>query len=82
VSCTVGYFVYRHIDRPRTGGVLNQRDLLMVGAQGVVFTAITHGHGKVKLGDTVWIAEGPSLAEGEPVIVKSVRGSRVVVERA
>lgn len=82
ISCAVGYFVYRHRDRPRTGGVLNQRDLLMVGARGVVFADIVNGQGKVKLGDTVWIAEGPTLSEGEPVVVKSVRGSRVVVEPA
>ena len=82
VSCTLGYFVYRHIDQARSLGPLNQRDLLMVGSRGTVFADITNGQGKVKLGDTVWIAEGPSLAEGDPVVVKSVRGLRVVVEKA
>jgi membrane protein implicated in regulation of membrane protease activity len=82
ISCAVGYFVYRYADLPRRGEHLNQRDLLMVGARGIVFADIVNGQGKVKLGDTVWIAEGPSLSEGDPVIVRSVRGSRVVVERA
>jgi membrane protein implicated in regulation of membrane protease activity len=36
----------------------------------------------VRLGDSVWLAEGPNLSEGTSVIVKSVRGTRVIVEEA
>jgi membrane protein implicated in regulation of membrane protease activity len=38
-----------------------------------------HGTGKVRLGDTVWLAEGPDLPTGTAVIVKSVRRARVRV---
>ena len=41
-----------------------------------------NGEGKVRLGDSIWLAEGPALDEGTPVIVRSVRGTRVVVEAA
>ena len=83
VSCAGGYFVYggfnahRRPQRP-----LNERDALMVGAQGVVCASFTAGRGKVRLGDTVWLAEGGDFAEGTPVVVKAVRGTSVIVESA
>ena len=81
LSCVAGYFVYRRIDHPRPDETpLNQRDMLMVGAHGVVCSNIVNGEGKVRLGDTVWLAEGPSLSEGTSIVVKSVHGARVVVE--
>jgi membrane protein implicated in regulation of membrane protease activity len=36
----------------------------------------------VRIGDSVWLAEGPTLAAGAAIVVKSVRGARVVVEAA
>src|ERR1700722_17637003 len=81
LSCLVGYFVYRHVDRRRSdGALLNQRGLLMVGARGFVCSPIVNGEGKVRLGDTVWLAEGPALEDGVPIVVNSVHGARVVVE--
>ncbi len=83
LSCVVGYFVYRHIDLRQQGGApLNQRDFSTIGRRGVVSSTFANGEGKVRLGDTVWLAEGPNLTEGTPVVVKSVRGARVVVEAA
>jgi len=80
-SCVMGYFVYRAFARQRTGGAaLNQRDLMVTGAKGVVCDPLRNGRGKVRLGDSVWLAEGPDLAEGTPVTVKSVRGTTLVVE--
>ena len=80
LSCVVGYFVYGHVDRPRTDQApLNQRAALLVGERGVVCADILHGTGKVRLGDTVWLAEGPDLPTGTAVIVKSVRRTRVRV---
>src|SRR5579864_9490778 len=55
LSCGGGYFVYRRIDhRPRGDTPLNQRNLAMVGARGVVCQALVNGLGKVRLGDSVW----------------------------
>jgi membrane protein implicated in regulation of membrane protease activity len=79
-SCFVGYFVYRHVDkRQREEPMLNQREVQLVGERGVVCSDIFHGRGKVRLGDTVWLAEGPDLPTGTAVIVKSVRRARVRV---
>ena len=80
VSCFAGYFVYRHTDRRQPdAAMLNQRDALLVGERGVVCSDIVHGEGKFRLGDTVWLAEGPDLPDGTPVIVKSVHRARVRV---
>lgn len=84
VSCLAGYFVYRRLDRRRRHGEdpLNQRHLAMVGERGRVCEAFANGQGKVRLGDSVWLAAGPDLADGTPVIVSGVRGTRLVVEAA
>jgi membrane protein implicated in regulation of membrane protease activity len=80
LSCFVGYFVYRQIDRRHADKpTLNQREALLVGEHGVVCADIFHGTGKIRLGDTVWLAEGPDLPAGTAVIVKSVRRARVRV---
>ncbi len=82
-SCVVGYFVYRrggnrHSDRTP----LNERGLAMVGARGFVCAPIVNGEGKVRIGDSIWTAEGPSLPEGAAIQVSAVRGTRVVVAPA
>jgi inner membrane protein len=80
LSCFAGYFVYRQVDRrPIEGGVLNRREAQLVGQRGVICSDIIHGQGKVRLGDTVWLAEGPDLPAGTAVVVKSVRRARLRV---
>jgi inner membrane protein len=80
ISCAAGYFIYRRFNHPKDAAPLNQRNLLMIGAQGVVCLDIVNGQGKVRLGDSVWLADGPNLPEGAHVIVKSVQGTRITVE--
>lgn len=80
VACVTGYFVYQRLITPATGAAaLNQRGLEMIGTAGTVFEAITDGRGKVALGDSVWLAEGPDLAAGTAVVVTDVRGTIVIV---
>jgi membrane protein implicated in regulation of membrane protease activity len=80
ISCGAGYFIYRRLNHPKETAPLNQRNLLMIGAQGVVCLPIMNGQGKVRLGDSVWLADGPNLPEGTHVIIKSVHGTRITVE--
>ena len=82
-SCFVGFFVYRRLNvRPTARDALNQRDQRMIGTRGTVCERFVNGQGKVRIGDTVWLAEGPDLAEGTAIIVKSVRGTWVIVKPA
>ena len=81
LSCVAGYFAYRRLHRRRRGEMpLNERGQAMIGARGTVCEAFVNGCGKVRLGDGVWLADGPELAEGTPVIVSAVRGTRLVVQ--
>jgi membrane protein implicated in regulation of membrane protease activity len=83
VSCLAGYFVYRKLGRRRRRELrLNERNLALVGARGTVCEAFVNGHGKVRLGDGVWLAAGPDLAEGTAVVVSAVHGTRLFVEAA
>jgi membrane protein implicated in regulation of membrane protease activity len=80
VSCIGGYFVYRRMQSDRGAGVpLNAPRQSMVGARGTVYQAFFDGRGKVRIGDTVWLADGPDLTEGTPVVVRRVRGTRLEV---
>lgn len=77
--CIVGYFVYRSLNvQPATS--LNRRELGIVGAEGIVAEPIQNGHGKVRLGDTVWLAQGPDSPVGTPVRVRALLGTTVQVE--
>jgi inner membrane protein len=83
LTCVGGYFIYRNVfGSYKKEGALNDRAKQMIGAKGVVSVPIVNGHGKVKLGDTVWLAEGPDLESGAAIIVKGVRGITVIVSAA
>jgi membrane protein implicated in regulation of membrane protease activity len=54
----------------------------MIGAKGLVAETIENGHGKVRLGDSVWLAEGPDMQSGAPIAVVGVKGTVLIVEPA
>ena len=61
---------------------LNVRGQQYVGRSLIVEQAILNGRGKVRVGDTLWPAEGPDVPAGEWVTVTGARGTVLVVERA
>ncbi len=63
-------------DRP----LLNRRAKQHIGRTYVVAVAIQEGRGKVKVGDSVWQAEGPDQPEGARVTVTDVDGVVLRVE--
>jgi membrane protein implicated in regulation of membrane protease activity len=60
---------------------LNVRGAQYIGRTVTVEEPIRSGRGKVRVGDTVWQAEGPDAPAGVRVKVKSVNGTVLVVER-
>jgi membrane protein implicated in regulation of membrane protease activity len=60
---------------------LNVRGQQYVGRSLVVEQAIENGRGKVRVGDTLWSAEGPDAPAGTRVTVTGSRGTVLVVER-
>jgi inner membrane protein len=63
---------------------LNERAQQYVGRSLVVAEPIENGRGKVRVGDSVWQAEGPDVPVGSRVKVTGARGTVLVVvaERA
>ena len=60
---------------------LIQRDVELIGKRRALHKKISISlKGKVRLGDTVWLAEGPALRKGAGVFVKAVRGTVVIVD--
>jgi len=60
--------------------LLNQRGARLVGQTALVVQAIEHGSGRVKLGDSEWIARGPNVAAGERVRISGSEGAVLLVE--
>lgn len=61
---------------------LNVRANQYIGRSLIVEQAIQNGRGKVRVGDTLWTAEGPDSPAGARVTVTEARGTVLVVERA
>jgi inner membrane protein len=59
---------------------LNIRGMQYIGRKVVVEVAIKNGRGKVRVGDTVWNAEGEDAPAGAEVVVTGVNGTNLVVE--
>ena len=60
--------------------LMNRRGARLVGETALVVQAIEHGSGRVKLGDSEWIARGPNIAAGERVRVCGSEGAILLVE--
>lgn len=60
--------------------LLNRRGAQLVGRRFVLAEAIVNGRGKVKVGDSEWLAEGPDLPAGSEVEVVAVSGATLRVE--
>jgi membrane protein implicated in regulation of membrane protease activity len=60
---------------------LNRRTAQLVGRILIVEEAIEGGRGKVRVGDTLWLVEGPDMPAGAQVRVAAHRGNLLVVER-
>ncbi len=61
---------------------LNVRGQQYVGRSVVVEQAIENGRGRVRVGDTLWSAEGPDTPAGTSVTVTGTRGTVLVVKPA
>src|SRR5688572_15441861 len=61
---------------------LNVRGQQYVGRSVVVEQAIENGRGKVRVGDTLWSAEGADAPAGTSVTVTGTRGTVLVVKPA
>ncbi len=61
---------------------LNVRGAQYIGREFVVAESIKGGRGRIRVGDTLWQAEGEDAPEGSRVRVKSANDTVLMVERA
>lgn len=62
--------------------LLNDRAQRLIGQTVMVVSAIEHGTGRVKVGDSVWTARGPDAPEGARVRVTGAEGTCLEVQPA
>ena len=60
--------------------LLNQRGAQLIGRQVVVTQAIEGGSGRVRCGDSEWLAQGPDADVGARMTVTGSLGSVLIVE--
>jgi hypothetical protein len=60
--------------------LMNRRGARLVGETATVVQAIEHGSGRVRLGDSEWIARGPNVGAGEHVRISGSEGAILLVE--
>jgi membrane protein implicated in regulation of membrane protease activity len=72
------YRWYRQLTAQGRPASVNMPDRL-IGAVGTVEDPFIAGQGKIRLGDSVWLARGPLLPKGRPVTVTAVEGTVLVV---
>jgi len=83
VSCVVYWrFVRKVVDERSDQPLLNRRAEQFIGRRYTLDTAIVGGKGKVRIGDSPWLAEGPDLPAGAEVEVIAVSGTTVKVRAA
>lgn len=59
---------------------LNDRGASLIGRTADLIDPIVNGHGRVRIGDTIWMVNGPDLPSGTKVRVVSSHGSGLKVE--
>jgi inner membrane protein len=83
ISCFVYWkFIRRAIDEPSDQPLLNRRGEQLIGRRFVLETAIANGQGKARVGDSLWLVEGPELPVGATIEVVAVDGSTLQVRPA
>lgn len=60
--------------------LLNQRGSRLIGETAVVTQALEGGSGRIRLGDSEWIARGPDIETGTRVRIVGSEGTALLVE--
>jgi inner membrane protein len=84
VFAMISCFVYWKFVRPLMNSaseqpLLNRRGEQLIGKRYVLATPIINGHGKARVGDSLWLVEGADLPSGTAVEVFAVDGTTLMV---
>lgn len=75
----VGSKIVRTHDTASDEPLLNQRVQQLIGRTATLSEPISNGRGRIRLGDTLWMVQGPDMPTGAQVRVSGVDGSELVV---
>lgn len=80
-SC-YGYWRYLrpYLDKRTDQPLLNRRGEQLIGQRYILDSAIINGRGKARVGDSVWLVEGPDSPAGMSVEVLAVTGTTLRVQ--
>ncbi|MDF1601719.1 NfeD family protein [Mesorhizobium sp. YIM 152430] len=79
-SVIVGRYAFGSDKGESDQPLLNQRERQLMGQVSTLEEPIRDGHGRIRLGDTLWLATGPDLAAGTRVRVTGADGTTLRVE--
>jgi membrane protein implicated in regulation of membrane protease activity len=82
VSVLIGRRLFPYTEQVSDQGSLNLRGHQYVGRTFTLEQPIVEGRGRLRVGDSLWSAEGPDLAAGTRVRVTGVKSTVLVVEAA
>jgi membrane protein implicated in regulation of membrane protease activity len=88
VLALISAYAGNRLMRGRSGDsdmpLLNQRGEQMIGKLATLTEPIKDGHGRIRIGDTLWRVSGPDLPVGTQVRVKAATAAdlELVVEKA
>ncbi|WP_133366165.1 NfeD family protein [Qipengyuania sediminis] len=71
---------YRDQPIESTDPLMNNRAGRLIGQSALVTQAIEHGDGRIKVGDSEWLASGPDCPAGTCVRIAGAEGARLTVE--
>jgi hypothetical protein len=80
IATFLGKRLYSDTAIPSDDPLLNDRLTRLIGEQVTVDTALTGGRGRVRVGDSVWPAEGPDMPAGADAVVIASRAGALIVE--
>ncbi len=81
LSCGVYWkWIQPRFDRRSDQPHLNRRAEQLIGRYYNLETAIVNGRGKARIGDSLWLVEGPDLPVGSTIKVTAVDGSTLKVK--
>jgi inner membrane protein len=66
-SAIVGRYAFGSDKGESDQPLLNQRERQLIGQVSTLEEPIRDGHGRIRLGDTLWLVTGPDLAAGSRV---------------
>jgi len=79
-SVIVGRYAFGSDKGESDQPLLNQRERQLVGEISTLEEDLRDGHGRIRLGDTLWLATGPDLPVGTRVRVVGSQGTTLKVE--